>query len=117
MPYQAILDNLVRPGTGVDAALLVDSEGERVLQAGRADGRHRLIGAYQGIALSAARRTGERYEVGDIRYMLCRYEGGDVILRPLKDGYFLIIAIERAATLGLVLHDSERAQDRVNEVL
>jgi predicted regulator of Ras-like GTPase activity (Roadblock/LC7/MglB family) len=117
LPYQKILDGLIRPGAGVDAALLVDSEGERVLQAGRADNRHRLIGAYQGIALSAARRTGERYEVGDIRYMLCRYEGGDVILRPLKDGYFLIIAIERAANLGVVLHHSEKAQDHMNEVL
>lgn len=117
MPYQSILDGLVRPGNGVRAALLVDSEGESVLQSGQADGRHRLIGAYQGIALSAARRTGERYEVGEIRYMLCRYATNDVILRPLKDGYFLIVSVEPEGNLGRALHQSELAQEKMNEAL
>ena len=117
MPYQSILDGLTRPDSGVEAALLVDSEGEGVLHSGRVDSRHRLIGAYQGIALSAARRTGDRYPVGDIRYMLCRYEGAVVILRPLKDGYFLILAVGSSANLGKVLYQSEAAQVRMNEAL
>jgi predicted regulator of Ras-like GTPase activity (Roadblock/LC7/MglB family) len=117
LPFQSILDGLALAGSGVSAVLLVDSEGESVLQAGKSDGRHRLIGAYQGIALSAARRTGERFPVGDIRYMLCRYDGGDIILRPLKDGYFLVIALEPMASVGQVLHRSQGAQDRLNEAI
>jgi predicted regulator of Ras-like GTPase activity (Roadblock/LC7/MglB family) len=117
LPYQSILDGLTGPGSGVEAALLVDSEGEGALHSGRVDRRHRLIGAYQGIALSAARRTGDRYPVGDIRYMLCRYQGAIVILRPLKDGYFLVLAVDPRANLGRVLYESEAAQARMNEAL
>jgi predicted regulator of Ras-like GTPase activity (Roadblock/LC7/MglB family) len=116
MPYQRILDALVR-GDSVHGAMLLDSEGERVIEAGAADYRHRLIGAYQGIALSTAQKTTERYEIGSIRYLLCRYSDASVILRPLKDGYYLIVSLSREAHLPLALYRSGQAQDRLNEVL
>jgi predicted regulator of Ras-like GTPase activity (Roadblock/LC7/MglB family) len=118
MPFREILDGLVREeGGGVRGALMLDSEGERVLEAGESGYRHQLIGAYQGLALTAARRTHDRYEVGAVQLMVCRYTEGCVILRPLKDGYYLILTLDAGADVARAVHRSERAQDRMNEAL
>lgn len=117
MPYQAVLDGLVRAVPGVQAALLLDSEGEVVVEAGARDDRMRLIGAYQGIALAAARRTSERYAGGPLAYMLCSYAWGHVIARPLRDGYYLVLSLGPDGAVGVGLHRSEQAQERLNEEL
>ncbi len=103
MPYQALLQGLLRSVPGSEAALLLDSEGEVVVEAGSLGVRARLIGAYQGIALQAARRTGGRYLTGEVRGMHCRYDGGQVVLVALKDGYYVILALraEASGALGL----------------
>lgn len=116
MPYQQVLDELV---VAVDAhgALLLDSEGEVVVEGGGRDPRHRLVGAYQGLALAAARRTLARHGGGSIEYILCRYAQEAVILRPLKDGYYLVLALPAAGRVGEGLHRSGRAQERLNREL
>ena len=48
------------------AALLLDAQGEVVVEAGARDERHRLIGAYQGIGLAMAQRTTARHAAGRI---------------------------------------------------
>ena len=55
------------------------------------DVRHRLIGAYQGIALATAKRTAARFASGAHRsHASAVTPAGRVILRPLKDGYYLV---------------------------
>ena len=93
MPYQQILEDLVRSVRGAEGALLLDAEGEVVVQAGSRDFRHRLIGAYQGIALQVARRIGRRHGAGEIASLTCRYAEASVVLRPLKDGYYFVLAL------------------------
>ncbi len=117
MPYQALLDSLVRAVAGAEAALLLDSEGELVVEAGARDHRHRLIGAYQGISLATARRTAARYDAGAIHYIHCRYAWGHVLLRPLKDGYYLVVALAPDANVGQGLYRSGDVQVRMNEEL
>ena len=104
MPYQALLEGLLRSVPGAETALLLDSEGEVVFEAGTRGMRPRLIGAYQGIALNAARRTGGRYLTGEVRLMHCRYESSQVILVTLRDGYYLILALRADANSGVGLH-------------
>lgn len=101
MPYQSLLEGLVRSVPGAEAALLLDALGEVVVEAGARGLRSRLIGAYQGIALNAARRTGGRYLTGEVRLMHCRYDHSQVILVALKDGYYMILAL-RADSSGAV---------------
>jgi hypothetical protein len=114
MPYQRILDELIR-SVGGHAALLLDAEGEVAIQAGSRDERHRLVGAYQGIGLATARRTLSRYGLADpIRYMLCRYATAAVILRPLKDGYYLVLSMPADGPVGEGIHHSARTQERLN---
>jgi predicted regulator of Ras-like GTPase activity (Roadblock/LC7/MglB family) len=116
MPYQRILDELVQTVDG-HAALLLDSEGEVAFQAGSRDERHRLIGAYQGIGLATARRTLSKHDGGPIRYMMCRYTEAIIILRPLKDGYFLMLSLPVGGRVAEGVHRSEHTQQTLNREL
>jgi predicted regulator of Ras-like GTPase activity (Roadblock/LC7/MglB family) len=117
LPYKAILERLVDSVDGVQAALLLDANGEVVVDAGERGERQRLIGAYQGIALARAREVDGRYATGEIQHVLCRYSGGHVILRPLKDGYYLVVSLAPSANVGLGLFRSAESQERMNEAL
>jgi predicted regulator of Ras-like GTPase activity (Roadblock/LC7/MglB family) len=117
MPYQRLINELTRGMEGVQGALLLDSEGEVAVEAGARDVRHRLIGAYQGIALAVAKRTMRQYDIGSIRHIVCRYDGGQLILRPLKDGYFLIVSFAPGANLPRGLYRSEAIQEQLNAAL
>jgi predicted regulator of Ras-like GTPase activity (Roadblock/LC7/MglB family) len=115
--YLALLEGLLKSVKGAEAALLLDSEGEVVVEAGQKEYRHRLIGAYQGLALAAVRKVGARYALGSLDYMLRRHAGGTVILRPLKDGYYVIIYLPPGVPAAVGLHESALAQERINEEL
>jgi predicted regulator of Ras-like GTPase activity (Roadblock/LC7/MglB family) len=116
MPYQRILDELVRH-TGAEGALLLDSEGEVVVEAGAKDERHRLIGAYQGIGLAAVQRSVNRSSAGDIHYILCRYAGAAIIMRPLKDGYYLVLSVAPGPAVAVGVHRSAEVAARMNAEL
>lgn len=87
------------------------------MQAGSRDERHRLIGAYQGIGLATARKTLSKHDGGPIRYMLCRYSSAIIILRPLKDGYYLVLSLPVDGRVGEGIHHSELAQEKLNREL
>jgi predicted regulator of Ras-like GTPase activity (Roadblock/LC7/MglB family) len=114
VPYLVILQRLIQTVAGSVSALLLDPQGEVVVEAGQRDEQSRLIGAYQGIGLATVRRSAERYEVGTIRHVLYRYGGGSVILRPLKDGYYLVFSLSAAASVPAGVHHSARAQESLN---
>jgi hypothetical protein len=116
MPYQRLLDELIQ-SVRADAALLMDEEGEVAIQSGERDERHRLIGAYQGIGLSTARKTLARHDGSPIRYMLCRYSSAVIILRPLKDGYYLVLSFPVDGRIAEGIHHSERIQEKLNREL
>jgi hypothetical protein len=88
-----------------------------VAQAGASDERHRLIGIYQGIVLGTARRSLRPLQSGDIRYLLTRYEAETLILRPLRDGYYVVVSLGPGADVALGVHRSAGAQDRMNEAI
>jgi len=113
VPYQRLLDGLVRAVPGAQAALLMDAEGELVVEAGDRDFRARLIGAYQGIALATARRTAERYAGGRIESMFCRYSAAHLILRSLRDGYYIVLSLDPRASTALALHHMTQVGARV----
>lgn len=111
------LEDLVRAARGAEAALLLDSEGEVVVEAGVQLERNRLIGAYQGLALSAVRGVIERCGTGMLGYIVRRHAGGTVILRPLKDGYYLVVSLAPDAAVGPVIYESQRTEERLNAEL
>jgi predicted regulator of Ras-like GTPase activity (Roadblock/LC7/MglB family) len=117
MPYQRILDDLVRSVPGASGALLLDSEGEVVFQAGARDFRHKLIGAYQGIALAVARRSARRHGMGEIEALTCRYSEASVVLRPLKDGYYFVLSLRPGSHVSLAERASEGIRLRLDREL
>lgn len=117
MPYRSLLEQLVGTVPGAQGAVLMDRDGEVVVEAGEDHGRHRLIGAYQAITLARLRNTAERSGTGAIRHVHSRYSDGHVILRPLKDGYYIVLSLARNARVGPALHRSADTQDRMNAEL
>ncbi len=115
MPYQKLLESLLASLPGAHGALLLDQEGERVVEAGAADYRHRLIGAYQGIALQTARATARRWGSGEIRRVACRYEHGQLILLPLKDGYYMLLSVSEDTPLALAVERAAAVRDALDE--
>ena len=101
---------------GAEGALLLDSEGEVVVQVG-GDFRHRLIGAYQGISLAIARRIGTRHGTGAVESLTCRYSGAALVLRPLKDGYYFVLAMTPGGGLADAERRSESARRRIDQEL
>jgi predicted regulator of Ras-like GTPase activity (Roadblock/LC7/MglB family) len=117
LPYLKLLEGFLERAPGAHAALLLDAQGEVVVEAGARDDRHRLIGAYHGIALGFAQRSTRRYAAGSIHYIVCRYAWGTVILRPLKDGYYLVVSLSPEASLSCCLHRSAETQERLDAEL
>ena len=117
MPYQRILDELVRSVPGAQGALLLYSEGEVVVQEGARDYRHKLIGAYQGIALAVANRIGRKHGAGAVRSLTCRYAEAALVLRPLKDGYYFVLSLAPDAAMAEAERLSESARGRMDEAL
>jgi predicted regulator of Ras-like GTPase activity (Roadblock/LC7/MglB family) len=117
MPYRSLLEDLVRRVRGAQGALLLDATGEVVVEAGAKDDRHRLIGAYQGIALATAQRTSARYAIGSVAHIHCRYAWGHVILRPLRDGYYFVLSVAPHGNVGEAIYRSAGTQDRMNAEL
>jgi len=117
MLYLTSLESLLASVKGAHAALLLDSEGEVVVEAGDKQWRHRLIGAYEGIALYELRRIVTRHEMGHLEYVTRRHAGGSVILRPLKDGYYLIVSLGPDAAVAEAVHRSEVTRVALNEGL
>jgi hypothetical protein len=96
---------------------MLDATGEGVAEAGASDERHRLIGIYQGLALAAARRVLAGVPAGDIQYLLTRYEEHTLILRPLRDGYYMVVTLGPGADVARGVRRSATAQDRLNEAM
>ncbi len=114
MPYAGILESLLGQVPGSVAAALVDAQGELVVGAGGMDDRQRLIGAYEGIALTIAERTARRAGSGEVRSLAWRHEGGSVLLVTLHDGYYLVLSLEPQALVALALRRCEEARLRLN---
>jgi predicted regulator of Ras-like GTPase activity (Roadblock/LC7/MglB family) len=102
---------------GARAALMLDSTGEVVLEAGARDERHRLVGAYQGIALSQLERSSSRHEGGAVQELWSRYAQGYVLMRPLKDGYYLVLVLGKEGSIALGRHFLRPAQAKMTQEL
>ncbi len=114
MPYLSILDALLARVPGSLAALLLDAQGEVVVGSGQVDERHRLIGAYQGIALGMAARAAERFDAGAVRSLAWRHQGGTLLIQPLRDGYFLLLSLGPRSVVGLAQRRCEEARSKLD---
>ena len=115
MPYRRILEALLARIAGARTALMLDVWGEVVVGAGDLGERPRLIGAYQGILLGMVSRTADRFDAGDIRSLVWRHDGGSVVLTTLKDGYYLVLSLDRRALPAVAGRHCQDARTRLDE--
>jgi predicted regulator of Ras-like GTPase activity (Roadblock/LC7/MglB family) len=115
MPYRRILETLLGRVPGARTALLLDAQGEVVVGAGELDERHRLIGAYQGIALGMATRAASRFEAGEVRTLVWRHAEGSVLLTTLREGYYLLLSLGPGAIPALASRHCEDARQRLDQ--
>jgi hypothetical protein len=64
--------------------------------------------------LAAARRI---LRAEDVLYLITRYEAETLILRPLRDGYYVVVILGPGADVALGVRRSAAAQDRMNEAI
>jgi predicted regulator of Ras-like GTPase activity (Roadblock/LC7/MglB family) len=107
----------VRSVRQVQGALLLDGSGELVVAAGQAQERDRIIGAYQAVLVYQARRAADRHALGEVQALVFRHRGGSVVLRPLKDGYYLVLTFGPDANVARGLHHSATVQERLDREL
>jgi predicted regulator of Ras-like GTPase activity (Roadblock/LC7/MglB family) len=117
LPYRRILEALLARIAGARTALLLDVQGEVVVGAGDMGERPRLIGAYQGILLGMASRTAGRFDVGDVRSLVWRHGDGSVVLTTLKDGYYLVVSLDRRVLPAVAARHCLDARCRLDEEL
>ena len=117
MPYRRILETLLARVAGARTALLLDVWGEIVVGAGDLGERQRLIGAYHGISLGMASRTAGRFDAGDVRSLVWRHDDGSVVLTTLKDGYYLVLSLDRRALPAVAARHCQDACVRLDEEL
>jgi len=115
LPYRRILETLLARVAGARTALLLDVWGEIVVGAGDLGERQRLIGAYQGISLGMASRTAGRFDAGDVRSLVWRHDGGSVVLTTLKDGYYLVLSLDRGALPAVAARHCQDTRARLDE--
>ena len=115
MPYYRILEDMRSKVKGARAALLLDSQGELVVGAGELGERERLIGAYAGITLGMALRSGDRPEAGRIDHLVWRHQNGSVVICPLKDGYYLAVFLGPEAIVAAGVQRAKEARPPLNE--
>ena len=117
MPYQRLLDELLR-SVRADAALLLDGEGEVAIQSGARDERHRLIGAYQGIGLTAARKTLARHDGGGPSATCCAATPRPPSsCGPSRTGTTWCCRCPVDGRIAEGIHHSERTQEKLNREL
>jgi predicted regulator of Ras-like GTPase activity (Roadblock/LC7/MglB family) len=115
LPYRRILETLLARVSGARTALLLDFQGEVVVGAGDLGERQRLIGAYQGILLGMASRAAGRFDAGDVCSLVWRHDGGSVVLTTLKDGYYLVVSLDRQVLPAVAGRHCQDARARLDE--
>ncbi len=55
--------------------------------------------------------------MGGIGCLVFRYKAGTLVLRPLRDGYYLVISLAPEASLGRGIHFSTEIGDGLNAEL
>ena len=116
--FDAILRELLTSTSGAIGAIFLDREGEavqfwseRVFDIGP-DGL-RAIGAYQGIYLAELQRICDRIEAGRPERFTIEFADTRILSCDLKEGYYLVLVIDRSANEGLAWHHLRSCRQRL----
>lgn len=116
-PYSATLRKLLDSVDGAVAAGFADYDGESVQFEGTLDAdTHRLLLAYQGIVLHHLQSVHQVFGETPTR-ISCRHQNLQVIIEPLKSGYFVVLTLKPNSNLYRAGHCLEQTAQELNQDL
>jgi predicted regulator of Ras-like GTPase activity (Roadblock/LC7/MglB family) len=110
MPFKDILKDLVDNVPYAIGAILVDWEGEAVMEHCHCDPYDmRFIAAHKGIILSRLKEMQSTEQLGMVEDVLVTSSTGHLIIGCINDEYSLVMNIERRCPAALALYRFRRA--------
>ena len=115
MPYTYILKRLLENVEGAVGVGFVDHEGETIQLQGRLeDYSHRIHLAYQGILVH---NLNEIHQEESLSWLISVYQRLTMVVKPLKNAYFLVLTLEHRKDLAKALKHLEEAAQELNQEL
>lgn len=108
--FKEILKKMVDAVPGARGAVFADWEGESVEHYySGPEYDIKLVGAHQGILLNIMGEVSTGCGLGGVRCMLVTTGKGKLLVRPVKDGYYLAMLLGPSASGGLAMRAAETA--------
>jgi predicted regulator of Ras-like GTPase activity (Roadblock/LC7/MglB family) len=103
VPFQREIDALVRDVSKARGAILLDFEGEAVVMSAASIPPYdlKVFGAYSGIFLGNVRRITRETRIGSPQVISIDGEAAHLLIEPLKDGYYLLLVLDRGAIVAM----------------
>ncbi len=114
--FRLILHELIATTSGALAALFLDWEGETVelvCEHDMSDHELRILGAYQGIFLSRLRTLCATTGAGEPHRFKIEFADSAVLSRDVKDGYYIVLFVDRRFNEGLAWQRLERCREKL----
>jgi len=109
MPFKTMLGELVARVAGAQGAIIADWEGEAVDQVGLMDDYDlKIIGAHKGVILHSLREVVSRLGDDRLREIVITTATSRTLVLPVTNEYFLVLTLDRSASLGRALLEARR---------
>ncbi len=118
MSFEKILEGLIETA-GVAGAVMVAHDGEVVASAVQPGARDmELVGAHYAVVLDLIKNAGLRIDAGaGLSSIVVSTKRFRQVMTVIKDGYCLIVLINRDAPSGRVLMESRKTVERIEEAM
>jgi predicted regulator of Ras-like GTPase activity (Roadblock/LC7/MglB family) len=110
MSFEVILKNLVDSVPQAIGAILVDWEGEAVMEHCHCDPYDiRFIAAHKGIILARLNEMQSTAQIGEVEDVVVTSSKGHLIIGSIDQDYSLVMNVERTSPVALALYHFRRA--------
>lgn len=105
MSFEVILKDLMEQVPQAIGAILVDWEGEAVMENCHCDPYDiRFIAAHKGIILARLKEMKSAAQIGEVEDVVLTSSGGHLMIGCIDQDYSLVMNIERSCPVALALH-------------
>ena len=111
----AILNNLITSGSGAQAAIFLDGDGESISQAGDLKKDMKLLGAWKEIHLDRIKEISGRLGLGTVRAVLFSLEDGNELAVPVSGEYCLLLFLSSYSSLPDAMAELSKAVELLNQ--
>ncbi|MDH4226653.1 MAG: roadblock/LC7 domain-containing protein [Deltaproteobacteria bacterium] len=114
MPFKKILKELC-DRTGAKGAIMLDWEGEAVdMYSTDANLELAALGAHKGIILNLLKEATQRVDnQAVVEHVGISTSNSRIILHVLKDGYYVLLTMDRDKQLGRAMFETKKASKRL----